>query len=676
MIEVTTGLIESVAIPIVQTILGKGIEVPKHIHLKVQDLIFKASGRYRQNYINRHGILKVLGMQKPVLLTSVYTAAQFLSEEELPGFESIEVLDSNYRRSQQRSFHSQNSVRQDALSVAKEKQYLMVIGGPGAGKSTFLRWLGLEALKGKKGRFQHTCIPVFVELKEFQYQEINFEKKIAEEFQYRGFPKPDEFTSEALKQGKLLILLDGLDEVPSEKMNEVIRQIQNFVDLYDKNRFVVSCRLAAYHFNFIRFTDVVMADSDDEQIKTFIKRWFSYEPAIAEDCWQKLNSLEHAATKELAQTPLLLTLVCLLYQRARKFPVKRATLYEKALRVLLEEWAGEKGIVQDELYRGLDTRLKETMLAEIAHSALQTDQLFFSRRDVAHQIKKFLEEVLTEEKFIDGETVLKSIEVQHGVLVKQAENIYSFSHLTFQEYLTAQYIDDHRQVESLVTQHLTDTRWHEVFLLVAGLMRGGADELLLQMEKEAKKYVSIGKLPDLLHWAEQVTVNSATDAENTAKRAAAIFFSRILDLNHAPTPNFDLALTLAHSLGHEICLTITPDYFFELKLSDELTCQLEKVKIFKDLNLLTVRLAGLKSQAPDNKQSLNLYREFSKRLYSTWLYALKLNQGLVNLSRKEIKALEKYLYINRLMVQCKHTAVMVSCRTWKEIEERMLRSRE
>lgn len=112
----------------------------------------------------------------------------------------------------------------------------MVLGQPGAGKSTFLRKTGLEALKGKKGGFKHNCIPVFIELKSFTSSQIEIEKIIVEEFKICGFPSSEQFIAKALEQGKLLILLDGLDEVPTVNTNEVISKIQNFVDRYDKNR--------------------------------------------------------------------------------------------------------------------------------------------------------------------------------------------------------------------------------------------------------------------------------------------------------------------------------------------------------------------------------------------------------------------------------------------------------
>jgi predicted NACHT family NTPase len=467
---------------------------------EINALVQEVRKKIRPFYQKRYGILKVLGMREPVKLESVYTAVQFLDNEAIRSFESIENLEQIYRQTNKRKFQSQDKGKQEGIKVANEKQYLMVLGGPGAGKSTFLRKMGLEALKGKRGGFKHGCIPVFIELKRFTSSDINIENFIAEEFRICGFPDPNKFTAKALEEGKLLILLDGLDEVPTKNLTNIINHIQYFVDIYDKNRFISSCRVAAYRHNFRQFTDVAMADFDDIQIEKFINNWFSSKPDVGVDCWEKLNSHEYTAAKELTQTPLLLTLVCLLYQRSGKIPTNRATLYERALRVLLEEWAGEKGIAQDDLYKGLDTKRKEMILSEIAHDAFQEDRLFLSRREIADKIEKLLAEMLPDEKFINGVDVLKSIEVQHGVLVERADNIYSFSHLTLQEYLTAQYIDDNRQIEKLVTEHLTDEHWKEVFLLVAGLMRGGADNLLLLMEKTAHKYINTLKLQALLNW--------------------------------------------------------------------------------------------------------------------------------------------------------------------------------
>ena len=96
-----------------------------------------------------------------------------------------------------------------------------------------------------------------------------------------------------------------------------------------------------------------MADFDDSQIQTYIKNWFDSTPdryrrqlhddmKTAKRCWEMLNASEHLATKELARNPLLLTLLCAVYDRSQTLSRNRASLYEKALNVFLEEWAAEK----------------------------------------------------------------------------------------------------------------------------------------------------------------------------------------------------------------------------------------------------------------------------------------------------------------------------------------------
>jgi predicted NACHT family NTPase len=71
----------------------------------------------------------------------------------------------------------------------------MVLGAPGAGKSTCLRKMGLEVFKGEFGVFQHQCIPVFIELKQFTGNEINIEDAIAQEFRVCQLPLVEQFTS-------------------------------------------------------------------------------------------------------------------------------------------------------------------------------------------------------------------------------------------------------------------------------------------------------------------------------------------------------------------------------------------------------------------------------------------------------------------------------------------------
>lgn len=405
----------------------------------------------------------------------------------------------------------------------------------------------MEALKAKEGGFKHCCIPVLLELKRFKSDEIDLIKLIVEKFHNFGFPPSQKFVTEALEQGKLLVLLDGLDEVPKKFLNAVIESVQNFVSKYEKNRFVASCRTAAYRSSFPRFTDVELADFDEAQIQQFIQNWFHSEleqqSETARKCWEALNEPDNKAAKELAQTPLLLTFLCLVYHRCQSFPNNRSLLYRKALDILLEEWVTEKRIQQSEIYQGLNTELEKVLLSKIAYQGLTADQLFFSQQELIDHIKRFLADTVDKPKYLDGKAVLDAIATQQGILVERAEDIFSFSHLTLQEYLTAQYISqDRREIEKVVARYLTDAQWREVFLLVAGLMRS-ADELLEMMETAAQKYINTPKLQNLLAWVDQATTG-AGDFQPAVQRTTVLLIARSLNYYL----DCDIALALARAL--------------------------------------------------------------------------------------------------------------------------------
>ncbi len=686
--------VSGVAVPVFQSLWGTGGKLfgmfGKTLDENTKQLIFDASKKYGQNYAERHGILKVLGMREPVKLESVYTAVQFLNDDAIRSFASIEQLEEVYRQGKGRKFDSQDCQKQSGIEVANKTQYLMVLGGPGAGKSTFLRKMGMEALKGKKGGFQHSYIPVFIELKRFASSDIDIEKFIIEEFRICGFPVPDQFTAKALERGKLLILLDGLDEVPSQNLNETISQIQNFVDTYHQNRFIASCRIAAYRNNFRRFSDVAMADFDDEQIQQFINNWFHGEDdqqaKTGEKCWELLEKPENEAAKELAHTPLLLTFLCLVYDRSQNFPNNRSVLYKKALRILLEEWAAEKRILRDEIYQGLHTELEELLLSEIAYTGFASNRLFFSQSEIVDQIKTFLAGNLNAPQHLNGEAVLNAIAIQQGILVERAEDVFSFSHLTLQEYLTAQYIDDHRLIEKLVTEHLTDERWKEVFLLVAGVMRGGTDDLLLFMEKEVQKYINTRKLQDLLNWAENVTVGSQGDYKPVGKRAVAIALALANALANANANAlayayaayaanakvYALANALANAKVYALANALANAKVYAYAI--DYISSIEKLQIFNqklNFTVLLTQLEALKAKIPDDKQPEEVRQAFAKTLRETLLNGFNLTPEMVDLSGEETKALDNYLYANFLIIQCKEAAVRVSPTTWEAIETRM-----
>jgi predicted NACHT family NTPase len=687
--------IAKVGASVIEKLAGKAADVIKD-RLAQVDLW----SEYERRYIDRYGKVELLlsGMREAVPLKKIYTGIRFLDRLSIGQFASVEALEKGFREKSRR-FGQQDRLQRDGMAVANEHSLLMLLGGPGAGKSTYLRRVGLEALTVKGSQFRHEVIPVMLELKQFNGEQIDIKAAIVKEFSHVGLDFSVEFVEEALQQGKLLVLLDGLDEVPNANQDRVFQSIQDFVSRYNKthqgNRFIASCRIAAFTSGFTGFKNIELADFDSAQIQRFIDNWFHGEldqkSHTAEKCWNLLNNEGYQSAKELAQTPLLLTYLCVVYDRTQSFPPNRAALYRKVLDILLEEWAAEKRIRYEPIYEGLNTELEKVLLAEIAYQGFVKDQLFFTREELISHIQKFLEDSADKPKYLDGKAVLTAIAVQQGILAERAEGIYSFSHLTIQEYLVAQYLSQNPvTLIQKVEQYLTQQRWREIFLLVPGLIPK-ADNLLKRMETIAQQEICTPKLQALLTWADSVTVIPEHSASASVRRLLALSFSlalilahdydRTRALNHVQDRTQELALILDRDLAQSLALDRTLAFDHTRALNRMINraldraFDLDRAHIFNssvNLSGLVQELKALQAQVPKDNELLEVRRDFTEQLLQVWFKGLGVNRTLLKIPTSEIQALSSYFYIYKLIIQCKESAVRVTHEVWEAIEKDML----
>ncbi len=462
--------------------------------------VLQATKSYAENYRERHGAVHVLGMSKPVPLHEIYTAVRVVPRDFLGAFIHPDKMEEAFKESGRRHISFHKDKVEDGIVVANREQFLNLLGAPGAGKSTFLRRLGQEAMLARQpgeqidpqdtklsSRYEHALLPVYLELRALRTKSVDLIARITDEFALAGFPESQAFVEAALASGKLLVLLDGLDEVPNEKLDEVIDHIRGFVDKHARadNRFVTSCRTAHYKHAFPRFTDMVVADFSDEQIEKFARNWFSgfhdKQAETAENFIRVLKEPTNASALELARTPLLLTFLCITYDTNQRLPPTRSTLYREALNLLLHRWAASKRVHDEPVYRELNADLELDMLAEFAEGLFRENRFFFNRERITGHIRAFMSKELNAPKTLDAGRILEAIEVQQGLIVRRAQDTYSFSHLTIQEYLTAKEIWDEGELawQELVRDHLLDARWAVVFELMVGM--GKSDGLLRAM---------------------------------------------------------------------------------------------------------------------------------------------------------------------------------------------------
>ncbi|MBN8561086.1 MAG: NACHT domain-containing NTPase [Leptolyngbya sp. UWPOB_LEPTO1] len=509
----------------------------------------------RASIYEQCNMMRVLDMEQPVRLSAIYTNVNIL--DRMTGRRRLTISDllEQYSVEDFERFGLATiwEARVDGLEAVERHDKLMVLGKPGSGKTTFLKRLAMLCIDEE---FQADRIPIFVSLKAFAEIPrqpplfIYLCNHISHNQGGDQLSRVSHKLQAALAAGQVLILLDGLDEVKDVDSQRIINEIQEFAKRYHRNQFVITCRIAAREYAFEQFTEVEIADFDDKQILDFVTKWFRTKdnPAKIKNFLEKLEN--HNRIKELATSPLLLTLLCLVFGESTDFPENRSELYEEGLDVLLKKWDATRNIERDRAYKKLSRQRKEDLLSYLAFTFFEQNEYFFKQRKVVDQIIEFIcnaPNITSDEMTLelDGVAVLKSIEAQHGLLIERARGIYSFSHLTFQEYFVARQIKEQRSdalLEDLLS-HITEKRWGEVFRLTAEMLPN-ADQFFILMKCRIDQILAGDrKLQQFMIWVQGKSQSVKTSYKPTVVRA---FY-------------FTLALSLARKLDPSLACELADD---------------------------------------------------------------------------------------------------------------------
>jgi len=471
----------------------------------------EAEAMYRSRLRKQHNTTRLLGHPKLITIEDIFTDVYVL--DQLTAYQRFELSELQALPFDRQVLHLK-SERRPILRMIINKERLFILGKPGSGKTTLLKFVLLQACVGKIAK-----TPIFVSMKEWADSGLELMPFLLQQFEICAFPDAQEFITHLLEKGSVLVLFDGLDEVNQEGSQRLrmIMTLKNFSKRYPLAHICVTCRIAATDYSFDDFTYLEIADFDDRQIQLFSGKWYQNDQLRHGQFISEFNKPEQMGLRELARTPLLLALLCLAFDEIGYFPARRVDLYKESLDALLKKWDASRGIQRDEIYRRLSPVRKEQLLARVAAQNFEAGLYFVQQEKLAGQVALYLQKLPTSDvgELLDGEAILRAIETQHGILVERAHGIYSFSHLTFQEYLTARYVVDNAAggtIARLVNKHLTDDRWREVFLNIASLL----DNADILIQKIASMIDNLSRTNDaciaLLQWAYS-KANSTTQPD-------------------------------------------------------------------------------------------------------------------------------------------------------------------
>ncbi|MBP5975956.1 NACHT domain-containing protein [Brasilonema sp. CT11] len=410
---------------------------------------------------------------------------------------------------QEEAHHRQNSkFSAEKLLTQSSSNKLVLLGEPGSGKSTLMQYF---ALKTAKRQFQELglsteieWLPILIQIRELGKQSENYifehlDNSIAHKYSIKI---PNAFFDYWLKRGRVVILLDGLDEIADSHKRKVI--IQHIYILfqqksYASNKVIITSRPAGYerdYFQTKEYPHYYIQLFDEPKILLFLDKWYANKirfPDSQESETQKKNLITILQDKEriklLARNPFLLTIIALLHRyEGFRLPQRRHNLYEKAVETLLVNWEQSKfgdsqqssPIAKLQHVKSEDLKPLMEMLAYWVHSQESTGDKDSSTlidsellmEQFRQDIKKLKGIELYQAKE-EGKKMIQHINNRVGLLNEQGQDCYAFVHKTFQEYLCAQriayvYEDDMNfdVVQNHIQDYLYNPHWREVLLLL------------------------------------------------------------------------------------------------------------------------------------------------------------------------------------------------------------------
>lgn len=400
------------------------------------------------------------------------------------------------------------------LEATIKNRHLVVMGDPGSGKSTFFNFLALclaahqiephaqwfsRLANWPQQEFQ--LVPVMVVLRDFARwlpsAAIKAEPRllwdfIGERLAAQNLSFAREALQHKLEQGQALVLLDGLDEIPSEVQRTLMREaITSFAQRYDRARILVTCRTLSYQKpawqmpNWLAFE---LAPLDEEKVAAFIKAWYlelhrvgSVKAQEAEALTQRLQeALRRPELQRLAPNPLLLTVMALVHTHRGRLPDARVLLYEETVDMLLWHWEQIKS----------EGESAKTGLRQLLHEAGRSDvdlkralwRLAFDAHgeggankgealaDIGElSLQKTLAALHSQNSLDWARQMVEALKLRAGLLREREREVYTFPHRTFQEYLAGA----HLSTQEKFAQHaakLIDEKpyWREAILLAVG----------------------------------------------------------------------------------------------------------------------------------------------------------------------------------------------------------------
>ena len=371
-----------------------------------------------------------------------------------------------------------------------EDSMVLIEGSPGIGKTTFClnfanKWARERSAENSQLSINFELV-LLLKCRDFEGDVVEAicDQLLPEDCDEEIRNNLMDFLKDFHNQEKVLLILDGLDELPTRSKCHVDKLLNRqilpfcFVLVTCRQERGISARKEfqfEIHFQIEGFTNKAASD--------FVMRYFeNISPTNGQKLMTEIN--ENTLLQALLNNPLNLLLLCVVFEDSQgKLPSSRTELYQTIVCCLLRRYCAKHSLISHSDDRILQKWFEESMLAlgELAWKSLLKDRHSFSE-----------EELASLERRTDG-LVARHI----GLVFKEASvkkmnpsDEYYFLHKTFQEFLAASYLAHSLQKDDInifrdFSLRFDDilTKYPQVFLFAVGILEQN-DVLFRQVGEE------------------------------------------------------------------------------------------------------------------------------------------------------------------------------------------------
>ena len=341
----------------------------------------------------------------------------------------------------QSSYSTSNEYRIRTISDATAEtlcncsRFIIISGSGGLGKSMMLRHLLLNSI------INYTpggVIPVFIPVRDYGEADTDIFDYVFAKISQFGTGLTRESLDAVLQSGRVLLLLDGLDEIGAKRETQFEKNLDAFIDRYPDNGFIISSRPHRSFVSYARFTVLhLQAFTKSQAVQLIMNLDFRNDmPEIKQKFLSELDEHLFRTHYGFASNPLLLTIMLMTFERYAEVPSKMHIFYKEAFDTLAKEHDASKAYPRP-LKTGLPVDRFEMYFAEFCSRSYHDEKFEFTEREFVDYYDSLSER--RKDSFVtSAEDFLYDARANLCLMFYEGGK-YFFSHRSFQEYFCAFY---------------------------------------------------------------------------------------------------------------------------------------------------------------------------------------------------------------------------------------------